>query len=96
LAPKAYVESNGPNSSAPVAWAQTETGEMKTTFCIATFVLLAAVALAACEFPYYPEYADVFGRYDEVTPEMAIAGIGAWPGRYTVGAQGLAPLRARR
>jgi len=32
------------------------------------------------EFPYYPEYADVFGRYEEVTPEMAIAGIGGWPG----------------
>ncbi|MEE8640684.1 MAG: hypothetical protein V3T41_09770, partial [bacterium] len=44
----------------------------------------AATALgAACEFPYYPEYADVFGRYDEVTPEMAIAGIGGWPGEAT-------------
>jgi hypothetical protein len=40
----------------------------------------AAVAGAGCEFPYYPEYADIFGRYDEVTPEMAIAGIGGWPG----------------
>lgn len=44
---------------------------------------MAAAAHAACEFPYYPEYADVFGRYDEVTPEMAIAGIGGWPGEAT-------------
>jgi hypothetical protein len=44
---------------------------------------LAAAAAAAAEFPYYPEYADVFGRYDEVTPEMAIAGIGGWPGEAT-------------
>jgi hypothetical protein len=32
---------------------------------------LAAAAHAACEFPYYPEYADVFGRYEEVTPLLA-------------------------
>lgn len=43
-------------------------------------VMTATAARAGCEFPYYPEYADVFGRYDEVTPEMAIAGIGGWPG----------------
>jgi hypothetical protein len=49
---------------------------MKTAFIILT---TAASARAACEFPYYPEYADVFGRYEEVTPAMAIAGIGAWP-----------------
>lgn len=44
---------------------------------------LAAAAWAAGEFPYYPEYADVFSRYDEVTPEMAVAAAGAWPGEAT-------------
>ncbi len=46
-------------------------------------IVTVASAVAAAEFPYYPEYADVFGRYDEVTPEMAIAGIGGWPGEAT-------------
>ena len=47
-----------------------------------TLLIITGLAATACagEFPYYPEYADVFGRYDEVTPEMAIASIGAWPG----------------
>jgi len=50
-----------------------------------TFVILAlaAVAGAECEFPYYPEYADVFSRYDEVTPEMAVAAVGVRPGTAT-------------
>ena len=36
-------------------------------------MLLAAATgvRAGCEFPYYPEYADVFGRYEEVTPLLA-------------------------
>ena len=49
---------------------------MKKTLCIATSALLAAAAHAAGEFPYYPEYADVFSQYDEVTPEMAKASVG--------------------
>ena len=53
---------------------------MKSLVCVVALTTLAAAAYATCEFPYYPEYADVFGRYDEVTPEMAIASIGAWPG----------------
>jgi hypothetical protein len=53
------------------------------TYIVALGALAAAVAHAACEFPYYPEYADVFSQYDEVTPEMAIAGVGAWPGEAT-------------
>ena len=32
---------------------------------------LAAATHAAGEFPYYPEYADAFSQYDEVTPLMA-------------------------
>ncbi len=52
---------------------------MRGLVCIIAVAAVAASAHAACEFPYYPEFADVFGRYDEVTPEMAIAGIGAWP-----------------
>jgi hypothetical protein len=39
---------------------------MKRTLIVAS---LAAVAAGyAGEFPYYPEYADVFSQYDEVTP----------------------------
>jgi hypothetical protein len=53
---------------------------IRKIICVVALAALAAVAHAACEFPYYPEYADVFGRYDEVTPEMAVAGVGAWPG----------------
>jgi hypothetical protein len=56
---------------------------MKSIAYVVALTALAAAASAACEFPYYPEYADVFGRYDEVTPEMAIAGIGGWPGEAT-------------
>ncbi|MGD8718024.1 MAG: hypothetical protein PVH29_04290 [Candidatus Zixiibacteriota bacterium] len=44
---------------------------------------LAAIVHSECEFPYYPEYADVYSRYDEVTPEMAVAAVGAWPGTAT-------------
>jgi len=32
-----------------------------------------AVARAACEFPYYPEFADLYSQYEEVTPAMAKA-----------------------
>lgn len=46
-------------------------------------VALAGTAFAECDFPYYPEYADVYSRYDEVTPEMAVAAVGAWPGTAT-------------
>ncbi len=55
---------------------------MKISFCIVTFVLLAAAAWAA-EFPYYPEYAEVFSRYEEVTPAMAVAAVGGWPAEAT-------------
>jgi hypothetical protein len=47
---------------------------------LAIIAFAAAAAYAGCEFPYYPEYADVFGRYEEVTPEMAVASIGVRPG----------------
>jgi hypothetical protein len=51
-------------------------------YIVAVAALVAASAHAACGFPYYPEFADVFGRYDEVTPAMAAA----------VGAHSCAPL----
>lgn len=31
----------------------------------------AVIAGALCDFPWYPEYADEFSKYDFVTPEMA-------------------------
>jgi hypothetical protein len=34
-------------------------------------IFCAATAFAECEFPYYPEFADRFCGYDEVTPLMA-------------------------
>jgi hypothetical protein len=42
-------------------------------FASATLLLvgLAAASYATCEFPYYPEYADVFSQYDEVTVLLA-------------------------
>jgi hypothetical protein len=52
---------------------------MRAIKYIVALSALAAAGHAACEFPYYPEFADVFSQYDEVTPAMAIAGIGAWP-----------------
>ena len=36
----------------------------------AACLVLVGNALAECEFPYYPEYADIFSQYDEVTPSM--------------------------
>ena len=53
---------------------------------IITLALLTfadARTCVAADFSYYPEYADVFSRYDEVTPEMAVAAVGAWPGTAT-------------
>ena len=40
---------------------------------IITLVSIAATtaAVAECDFPYYPEYADAFSKYDEVTPLLA-------------------------
>jgi hypothetical protein len=49
-------------------------------YIVAVAALVAASAHAACEFPYYPEYADVFGRYDEVTPVMAKKAAMGYPG----------------
>lgn len=46
---------------------------------LALLVAAAAAGSPAGEFPYYPEFAEVFSRYDEVTPEMAVASIGAGP-----------------
>jgi hypothetical protein len=34
-------------------------------------VTLTTAAVAECEFPYYPEFADAFTKYDEVTPLLA-------------------------
>lgn len=45
---------------------------MKNSFGIATFVLIAGTAAhAACEFPYYPEYADKISQYEIVSPVLA-------------------------
>ena len=46
---------------------------INTTKVLLALGALAAVAHAGCEFPYYPEYADLFSQYDEVTPAMAKA-----------------------
>jgi len=44
---------------------------MRTTIIFVCGTALAATAAAECDFPYYPEYADVYSQYDEVTPLMA-------------------------
>ncbi len=52
-------------------------------FAVACLSLALAAGVHAAEFPYYPEYADVFSQYDEVTPLMAVAAVGGWPGGAT-------------
>jgi hypothetical protein len=42
-------------------------------------VTTIVTAYAECDFPYYPEYADVFSQYDEVTPLMAKKAVIASP-----------------
>jgi hypothetical protein len=44
---------------------------VRKTLLLIAAVVSAAAAHAACEFPYYPEYADRFCEVDEVTPLMA-------------------------
>jgi hypothetical protein len=58
--------------------------------------MTATAARAECEFPYYPEFADVFSKYDEVTPLLAkkFAMITAVPG-VRVGAYICEPLLLR-
>jgi hypothetical protein len=51
-------------------------GTMKRVVCVVALAAFGAGAHAACEFPYYPEYADVFSQYDEVTQAMAVAAAG--------------------
>jgi len=40
----------------------------RATLFAAACLALAGNALAECEFPYYPEYADRISQFDEVTP----------------------------
>ncbi len=44
---------------------------MRTAIIFMCAAAFAATAFAECDFPYYPEYADVYSQYDEVTPLMA-------------------------
>jgi len=44
---------------------------MRRLVCVAALLATVAAAGAECEFPYYPEFADRFEEYDEVTPLMA-------------------------
>ena len=38
---------------------------------VSALCLASTLAAAECDFPYYPEYADLFSKFDEVTPLMA-------------------------
>lgn len=42
-------------------------------------LVCAAAAFAECEFPYYPEFAEVVSQFDEVTPLMAKKAVMAEP-----------------
>ena len=44
---------------------------IRKIICVVALAAAAGAAWAASEFPYYPEYADLFSQYDEVTPVMA-------------------------
>ncbi|MEE9455735.1 MAG: hypothetical protein V3W11_01115, partial [bacterium] len=57
---------------------------MRNIICVVGLAATCGTAAwGACEFPYYPEYADAFSQYDEVTPAMAVAAVGGWPGEAT-------------
>ncbi len=42
-------------------------------------LVCSAAAFAECQFPYYPEFADVVCQFDEVTPLMAKKAVMAYP-----------------
>jgi hypothetical protein len=58
-------------------------------------ILSAPAAHAACEFPYYPEYADEFAGVEEVTPLLAKKVVMARPFICPVGAVVCEPLVIR-
>jgi len=53
---------------------------MKPVIVIAGVIAFVGVAFAECDFPFYPEYADLFSQYDEVKPLMAKKATIAKPG----------------
>jgi hypothetical protein len=61
----------------------------------AAMAAMAAGAHAACDFPYYPEYADAFAQVEEVTPLLAKKVVMARPFICPVGAVVCEPLVIR-
>jgi hypothetical protein len=52
---------------------------MKRIFLLVAITAAVATAFAECDFPYYPEFADVICLFDEVTPLMAKKAVMAGP-----------------
>ena len=68
---------------------------MRALKYILALAAAVAAAWAACEFPYYPEYADAFAKVDEVTPLLAKKAVMARPLICPVGAIVCEPLIIR-
>lgn len=68
---------------------------MKKIIYVVAIVALEGAAYAACEFPYYPEFADEFSKVEEVTPLLAKKVVMARPFICPVGAVVCEPLVVR-